>query len=865
MKVILLILTIFSLAAIAKAEDAATTSAREVLDRVAPKLSSKVDLKLIDADNGRDVFEIEQSGDRIIFRGNNAVSLTSAAGWYLKHVANCELSWCGNQLALPDPLPKVNQKIRQTCPFKYRVYFNYCTLAYTGTWWDWNRWQHEIDFMALQGINMPLSVTGLEGTWYNTLLKLNFTDEQARQFLVGPCYLPWQWMANIEGFGGPLPKSWIDSHVKLEQQILTQERSLGMMPIQQGFCGNVPRSMKQMFPTAAIMQKPNWCGFTGTAQLDPLDPLFPKVAATFYEEQKKLFGQSHYYGTDPFHESSPPKPGNQYLHDVATTIQKTMTDADPDAIWCMQSWSLREPIVQAIAKDKLLILDIGSRYQSDQNFWSYPFTAGIISNFGGRTRMFGNLAGMARNPFDSATKKAANCIGMGIFPEAIDNNPAYFGMAFDMIWRNGGVDVNQWLGEYARRRYGVPSESAAAAWQGLLKTVYSPANAGASSILTARPALNVKMSDPNWGLASPYDAEQLLDAWKSLLVDADKLKASDAYQYDVADVGRQLFSDLGLSIHADFMQAYIEKDAAKMQDASDRFIELENDTDRLVGTRPELSFEKWQQDAIRWATTEDEKKLYTFNAAMLVTQWGATGDPQLFEYAWREWSGLLRDYYGPRWKQFHNFLIDQVKQNIPYSEDKLPQTYGRPALRSTKFLSGLADWELNWIHSDKNYPPFKAGDSAAVACAMLAKYEPAMRKAFATNPNKRLADLRSRISVFTPTGAVAFMWTPKSSSEQWSTWKIDVTKLLVDTGSYSVILKQDKGGKPLEIRSVSVLQNGSKASEDLHDESTGANRQATYKIKRDDPIFNAKFELDIDVRTDGIADSHGEVVVRHAE
>ena len=42
----------------------------------------------------------------------------------------------------------------------------------------------------------------------------------------------------------------------------------------------------------------------------------------------------------------------------------------------------------------LLILDIGSKYQGDHNFWDYPFTAGIISNFGGRTRMFGNLAGM---------------------------------------------------------------------------------------------------------------------------------------------------------------------------------------------------------------------------------------------------------------------------------------------------------------------------------------------------------------------------------------------------------------------------------------------------------------------------------------
>jgi alpha-N-acetylglucosaminidase len=437
MKYIVLVILFLSFAPFSRAEDTAAVAARGVIERVAPKLSPKVDLQLIDADHGHDVFEIEQSGDRLIFRGNNAVSMTSAAGWYLKHVAGCDFSWCGDQSSLADTLPKVDQKIRQVCPYKYRVYFNYCTLSYTGAWWDWNRWQHEIDFMALQGINMPLSVTGLEGTWYNTLLKLNFSDQEAREFLVGPCYFAWQWMANIEGFGGPLPRSWIDSHVKLEQQILARERELGMMPIQQGFTGYVPRLMVKKNPRAAIVQKPNWCGFTGAAQLDPLDPLFPKIAAIFYDQQKKLFGESHFYGADPFHESSPPKPGDQYLHDVANTVEKTMTDADPDAIWCMQSWSLREPIVKAIAKDKLLVLDIGSKYQGAHNFWDYPFTAGIISNFGGRTRMFGNLAGMAKNPFDAAAKKAPNCIGMGIFPEGINNNPAYFGMAFHDLarWR----------------------------------------------------------------------------------------------------------------------------------------------------------------------------------------------------------------------------------------------------------------------------------------------------------------------------------------------------------------------------------------------------------------------------------------------
>lgn len=32
-------------------------------------------------------------------------------------------------------------------------------------WWDWERWQKEIDWMALQGINLPLAFTGQESIW----------------------------------------------------------------------------------------------------------------------------------------------------------------------------------------------------------------------------------------------------------------------------------------------------------------------------------------------------------------------------------------------------------------------------------------------------------------------------------------------------------------------------------------------------------------------------------------------------------------------------------------------------------------------------------------------------------------------------
>ena len=72
-----------------------------------------------------------------------------------------------------------------------------------------------IDFMAIKGINMPLAITGLEAVWRRTLLAFGVDGQEAREFLCGPAYLAWQWMTNMEGVCGPLPKSWIDQQQAL--------------------------------------------------------------------------------------------------------------------------------------------------------------------------------------------------------------------------------------------------------------------------------------------------------------------------------------------------------------------------------------------------------------------------------------------------------------------------------------------------------------------------------------------------------------------------------------------------------------------------------------------------------------------------
>ena len=74
--------------------------------------------------------------------------------------------------------------------------------------------------MALHGINTLLAITGEEYTWYLVYKEMGFSDDDLKGFFCGPSYFSWFWMGNLDGWGGPLPLSWMKSHFELQKKIL---------------------------------------------------------------------------------------------------------------------------------------------------------------------------------------------------------------------------------------------------------------------------------------------------------------------------------------------------------------------------------------------------------------------------------------------------------------------------------------------------------------------------------------------------------------------------------------------------------------------------------------------------------------------
>ncbi len=91
-------------------------------------------------------------------------ALTTGINWYLNHTANINLTWNRPTTTFGQlPVPASEETHRSNAAYRY--YLNYCTFSYSMSTWTWERWQQELDYMALHGINMPLQIIGLDVVW----------------------------------------------------------------------------------------------------------------------------------------------------------------------------------------------------------------------------------------------------------------------------------------------------------------------------------------------------------------------------------------------------------------------------------------------------------------------------------------------------------------------------------------------------------------------------------------------------------------------------------------------------------------------------------------------------------------------------
>lgn len=755
-------------------------AAEALLNRLLPTHVSSFVFKIVpkEACHGHSCFILtnfnpsSKDGPEITIKGTTGVELASGLHWYLKYWCGAHISWDktgGAQIAsIPNPgsLPPVKDEgvmIQRPVPWNY--YQNVVTSSYSFVWWDWERWEKEIDWMALQGINLPLAFTGQETIWQKVFMDFNISKQDLDDFFGGPAFLAWARMGNLHAWGGPLSQNWLDNQLVLQKQILSRMLELGMTPVLPSFSGNVPASLKKIRPSANITRLGDWNTVNGdprwccTYLLDPSDPLFVELGVAFIKRQIEEYGDvTDIYNCDTFNENSPPTTDPAYISLLGAAVYKAMSEGDKDAVWLMQGWLFysdsafwkppqMKALLHSVPFGKMIVLDLFADvkpiWKTSSQFYGTPYVWCLLHNFGGNIEMYGILDSVSSGPVDARISKNSTMVGVGMCMEGIEHNPVVYELMSEMAFRSPKVQVQEWLKHYSRRRYGKAVYKVEAAWEILYRTIYNctdgiadhntdfivkfpdwdpqpshgsniPKRHGMQMLLGLDVKRRFLLQESSSDLPQAhlwYSTREVIDALKLFIDAGTNFAGSLTYRYDLVDLTRQALSKLTNQAYINAVIAFREKDVNAYRYHSQKFVQLIKDIDVLLASDDNFLLGTWLESAKKLAVNPRERRQYEWNARTQVTMWydtTKTNQSKLHDYANKFWSGLLESYYLPRASSYFNLLSRSLTENENFE---------------------LEDWRREWILYSNNwqegtgiYPVKAKGDALAISKLLFKKY-----------------------------------------------------------------------------------------------------------------------------------------------
>ena len=622
-----------------------------------------------------DYFSVASLRGKIVLTSNSGVGLASAFNCYLKDVCHCHISRFGNQVKLSKTLPTVNGKIDRTTKFQHRYAYNYCTHSYSMAFWGEKEWQKEIDYLAMNGVNLVLDILGMEEVYRRFLTKLGYRHREIKNFLVGPAYYAWFYMSNICGIGGPIHDDFFFEKCELARKNHRRMQILGMNIVLQAYTGIVPRDIQKKDRDVPVIEQGKWKGIERPLIVSPDSVSYSKYAKLFYECQREVFGDiTHFYAGDICHEGG--KLNKKKAKESYKNVMESMLGFDKQAQWVVQCWSLNPNktftnAVKQYRNKNIIMLDLHfEKINHNANKFSRlskygNVLEGMLNNFGGRQGLYG--------PVDTISKKVQeasqrpNFKGIALTSESTNMNPIVSEIFLNSIWENV-TDINEWVKKYAIRRYGKHNENIEKSMEILLKTVYAESNCssmfGTPESMGCRRPLDPerKLFTARGSVKIPYSAKDFDEAVKLFLKDFDKFKDNECYIYDAVDLLRQSIANKLTDISRKMASEYKTKDYFAYMENSEKMMSLFDVLDRILLNSRDFSFTSYIEPVKEYTDKLDDftKELYMINAKALITTWYCrllADKGNLHDYAHRQMGDLMTSFYKMRWEK----LIEQVK------------------------------------------------------------------------------------------------------------------------------------------------------------------------------------------------------------
>lgn len=647
---------------------ACETPAERAAGRLADRLVPQYRIVFRETEDTVETYCFQTKGSKLVIEGSSTSAMAAGLNRYLNDFCHTTVSWyAGEAVEVPEQMPAVHEPVSGKALVEDRFFLNTCTFGYTMPWWQWEDWERMIDWMALQGVNLPLACTGQEAVWQEVWREFGLTDDEIRGYFTGPAYLPWHRVGNIDGVDAPLPQGWIDRQKALQVRILERERELGMHPVLPAFTGHVPARLQELYPESQITDVKSWGGFpkeNACHFLSPEDSLFKHIQSAFLKAQERHFGTDHVYGLDLFNEVPPPSWEPEVLARIGRGTYESLSEVEPDARWIQTGWLFYydrknwtperiQAYLKAIPAGKVTLLDYYTDnipvWKETEGFYGQPYIFCYLGNFGGNTRLAGPFRKESERITEALESGGAN--GIGCTLEGFGVNQWFFEYVMGRAWETGVTD-DEWL-SLLDARHSAPEGF----WKEMADSIYLRGSISEGPLVCGRPC---EEGFQHWTVVNhtPYAPATLERLWKLL---QDHPGASPA---DLAILGTQVLGNRFAALRDDFVAACRAGRADLASTIGRQMKDLILELDEMAGTRPEFRAEDWLEAASAWGTTPEERQYYRDDAWHLLTIWGEA--PNLNDYANRVWSGLIRAYYLPRWELFIQMHLDALESGTPY-------------------------------------------------------------------------------------------------------------------------------------------------------------------------------------------------------
>jgi hypothetical protein len=235
-----------------------------------------------------------------------------------------------------------------------------------------------------------------------------------------------------------------------------------------------------------------------------------------------------------------------------------------------------------------------------------------------------------------------------------------------------------WLKDYAKARYGAPG--AEPAWEILAESVYGKQQAPHFQF-------SWRFRPGDQPLVASLDPTQLKAALEALLGQR-QLYGSQNFRRDLVDVTKTWLGAIA--------DRFLEQALQGNDEGQSRFEDALQDLDAILAIRPEHRLSTWLQSARGQTGNENDAGHFEQNARSLITWWGGSF---LFDYATREWAGLIKDFHIKRWRMWFDW-----RNGVGPEPD-------------------FAQWERAWSESTAPPEELEPEDEIETAQALFNKYK----------------------------------------------------------------------------------------------------------------------------------------------